>query len=215
MDEVAAYVRTQPVRRFAKDTILVHQGELPAALYAIRSGYVKMYDLSADGSEQLLGLAGKYDFVPSEILFSDLTAAQFFYAAFTPIEVYCVDTAEFIDRVRGNAQALYRIVQAVTHKYHGLLQHLTAVQKPKARDKIVSVLQYLATHFGNERLPAGLPASAARSVMLPLTQQDIANLVGVTRETAAHELKLLKAEGYISYSKSLFYVSDRLANLIV
>src|SRR5258706_716314 len=92
VDDVADFVRSQTVKRFGKDSILVHQGELPTALYAIRTGYVKIYDLSADGSEQLLGLAGEFDFIPSEILFSDLTAAQFYYAAFTPLEVYSVDT---------------------------------------------------------------------------------------------------------------------------
>jgi CRP/FNR family cyclic AMP-dependent transcriptional regulator len=214
MDEVATFIRTQPVKRFSKDSILVHQGELPSALYAIRSGYVKIYDLSADGSEQLLGLAGKFDFIPSEILFSNLTAAQFFYAAFTPIEVYCVDARRFMDRVRDNTSALYTLVQTVTQKYHGMLHHLTAVQKPKAREKIVYVLQYLTTHFESGPHEASQALARARSVPLPLTQQDIANLVGVTRETAAHELKLLKSEGYISYDKTSFIVHAKMSNLI-
>jgi CRP/FNR family cyclic AMP-dependent transcriptional regulator len=207
MDELAAFVRTQPTKKFSKDCILTYQGELPTALYAIRSGYVKIYDISSDGNEQFLGLAGKYDFVPSEILFSHLRAAQFFYAAFTPVEVYRVNRDEFMDRVRHSPAALYKIVEAVTEKYHNQMHHLTAVQKPKAREKIIYVLHFLATHFTEG-------AATANHVPLPLTQQDIANLVGVTRETAAHELKQLKSEGYIAYNKTAFYIDDKLANLI-
>jgi CRP-like cAMP-binding protein len=203
MDEIAAFVRSQPVKQFSKDSIIVYQGELPDALYAIRSGYVKVYDLSADGSEQLLGLAGKYDFIPSEALFSGLKASQFFYGAFTPVEVYAVDRRKFMERLRNNSDALYAIVQTVTDKYHSSLRHLAAVQKPKAREKIVYVLNYL------DGQTSGTP-----SISLPFTQQDIANLVGVTRETAAHELKILKNEGYITYSKHSFSISDRLVNLI-
>jgi CRP-like cAMP-binding protein len=208
MDELAVYVRTQPIRKFTKDCILVYQGELPTTLYAIRSGYVKIYDISPDGNEQFLGLAGKYDFIPSELLFSNLRAAQFFYAAFTSVEVYVVNRTEFLQQVRRNTEALYHIVQTITEKYHGQLRHLTAVQKPKAREKIVYVLHFLASHFID-----GVTL-AVNPVPLPLTQQDIANLVGVTRETAAHELKLLKNEGYITYDKSTFYIHEKLTSLI-
>jgi CRP-like cAMP-binding protein len=209
MDEVAAFVRSHPIKKFGKDSIIVYQGEVPDALYAIRSGYVKIYDLSADGSEQLLGLAGKYDFIPSEVLFSSLTASQFFYGAFTPVELYAVDKRQFMERLRGDSAALYTVVQTVTEKYHSLLRHLAAVQKPKAREKIIHVLQFLAAHF-----LGGQSAGTSSSIALPFTQQDIANLVGVTRETAAHELKLLKNEGYITYSKHSFTISERFANLV-
>ena len=131
MDELTAFVRTQPIKKFSKDSILVYQGELPTALYAIRSGYVKIYDLSADGNEQLLGLSGKYDFLPSEILFSGLAAAQFFYAAHTPVEVYAIDRVKFLERLKVNNEALYQVVQVVTEKYHGLLRHLSV--RPKAQ----------------------------------------------------------------------------------
>jgi CRP-like cAMP-binding protein len=210
MDEIAAFIRTQPIRKFSKDAILTYQGELPRSLYAIRSGYVKIYDLSSDGNEQFLGLAGKFDFVPSEILFTDLQVAQFFYAAFTPAEVYVVNRREFIERIRTNSDALYQIAQTVTAKYHDQLRHLTAVQKPKAREKIIYVLYYLGSLSFDDIRATG----AGRPVPLPLTQQDIANLVGVTRETAAHELKALKNEGYISYDKTDFYINATLAGLI-
>ncbi len=209
MDEIAAFVRTQPIKHFGKDNIIVYQGEVPDALYAIRTGYVKIYDLSGDGSEQLLGLAGKYDFIPSEVLFSNLTAAQFFYGAFTPLEVYAVDKRQFMERLLNNKEAMYAVVQTVTEKYHGLLRHLAAVQKPKAREKIIHVLNFLAVHFLDSK-----DAGSLATMSLPFTQQDIANLVGVTRETAAHELKILKNEGYIIYSKNTFRISDRFTNLI-
>lgn len=225
MDEITAFVRSQPVRRFAKDSILIYQGELPTALYAIRSGFVKMYDLSTDGSEQLVGFAGKYDFIPSELLMTDQVAAQFFYAAFTPVEVFVIDRQAFMARIRGDSKALFLIVQTVTEKYLRLRLHLTAAQKPKAREKIVHALYFLSTYFADEsRSPltaSQLAASADRPVaarphriVLPITQQDIANLVGISRETAAHELKLLKAEGYISYGKTVFVINGSLERLI-
>lgn len=212
MDEIAAFVQSQPVKRFAKDCIMVYQGEAPRTLYAIRSGFVKIYDLSSDGNEQMVGLAGKYDFIPSELLFTRNVAAQFFYASFTPVEVYAVRREELAERIRHNPEALFHIIQTVSEKYNGLRRHLTAVQKPRAREKIVYVLYFLASYF----IDGGyMPAQAdLQKVAIPLTQQDIANLVGVTRETAAHELKQLKNEGYIMYNKSAFFINNTLESLI-
>ncbi len=212
MEEIAAFVQSQPVRKFSKDSIMVYQAEVPQSMYAIRSGFVKIYDLSSDGNEQMIGLAGKYDFIPSELLFSKDIAAQFFYAAFTPVEVYVVNKAELSNRIRNNPEALYAIVQTISSKYHGLRHHLTAVQKPKAREKIVYVLYFLALYFvvGDHRYQE----QSLQKVAIPLTQQDIANLVGVTRETAAHELKQLKSEGFITYNKSAFFIRDTLESLI-
>lgn len=210
MDEIVRFVQAQPIKRFAKDSIMVYQGEAPGRIYAIRSGFVKIYDLSTDGNEQLLGLAGKYDFIPSELLFTEDVAAQFFYASFTDVEVYVVNREELARRIRSDTEALYQIVRTVSAKYHGLRRHLTAAQKPKAREKIVYVLYFLASYFvvsGSGR--------QLHKVTIPLTQQDIANLVGLTRETAAHELKRLKNEGYISYNKSSFLINERLSSLIV
>jgi CRP/FNR family transcriptional regulator len=213
MDEIAAYVQAQPRKKFTKDNILVYQGEAPRSMYAIASGFVKIYDLSADGNEQMVGLAGKYDFIPSELLFSRDVAAQFFYAAFTDVEVYVIDRDELAERIRKDSEALYQIVQTVSAKYHGLRRHLTAVQKPRAREKIVYVLYFLALYFvsGSDR---NMAPGTLQKVAIPLTQQDIANLVGISRETAAHELKHLKNEGYITYDKSAFYIRDTLDSLI-
>jgi CRP-like cAMP-binding protein len=208
MDEIADFVRSQPIKRFAKDNIIVFQDELPAALYAIRSGYVKIYDLSRDGNEQLLGLAGKFDFIPSELLFGGTTSAQFFYAAFTPVEVYVVNKQLFLDKIQADSATLYAVAQTVTRKYHALLHHLSAVQKPKAREKIIYALYFLAAYFLSDT------QIHSRRMPLALTQQDIANLVGVTRETAAHELKILKSEGYIAYTASAFYINSSLTSLI-
>lgn len=210
MDEIVRFVQAQPIRRFAKDSILVYQGEAPGRIYAVRSGFVKIYDLSSDGNEQMVGLAGKYDFIPSELLFTDDQAAQFFYASFTAVEVYVINREELARRIRNDNEALFQIVKSVSAKYHGLRRHLTAAQKPKAREKIVYVLYFLASYFVD-----GGGGQQLHKVAIPLTQQDIANLVGLTRETAAHELKRLKNEGYISYSKSAFLINERLSSLII
>ena len=43
-------------------------------------------------------------------------------------------------------------------------------------------------------------------IVLRLSHQDIAEMVGITRETAAVELHKLKRKGYIAYQRFTYYV---------
>ena len=61
-------------------------------------------------------------------------------------------------------------------------------------------MQYLTTRFG-EREPDG-----KMRIVLRLSHQDIAEMVGITRETAAVELHKLRRKGYIDYQRFTYYV---------
>jgi CRP/FNR family transcriptional regulator, cyclic AMP receptor protein len=211
MDQAAAFIRSHPTRHFAKGDILLYQGEEPAALIAIRKGYVKVHDMAADGSEQLIWIAKKYDVIPLEWLFNDQRQSPFFYTAFTDCDAYVMPKAAFLDHVRQNNDALLQIITAITAKYMDILKHANAVQKPLVRDRLVSMLVFFADRFGDVAAE-----KQGTALTLPLTHQDIASLVGVTREKTSLELKRLKDEGYISYDKQSFVVyPDKLHALTV
>ena len=95
-------------------------------------------------------------------------------------------------------------------KLSELTDKLTATEKPKASEKIVYMLNILAKRFGDEN-----DAGDKTQITVPLTQQDIANLLGLTRETVATELKKLKDKGYVYYDKWQFVVhTDKIAELM-
>jgi CRP/FNR family cyclic AMP-dependent transcriptional regulator len=79
---------------------------------------------------------------------------------------------------------------------------LNALLNLKARDKLVHTLHYLAQTHG-QQVKGGMV-----KINLGLTQQDFANLIGITRETAATELNKLKKLGVVYYSPGVFYQVD-------
>ena len=73
------------------------------------------------------------------------------------------------------------------------------------------MLSMLARRFGD----GGNDTDDKTKITVPLTQQDIANLLGLTRETVATELKKLKDKGYVYYDKWQFVVyTDKIAELM-
>lgn len=191
-----------PVKHFSKDEIIIYQGETPPTLYAVKSGYVKAYDINSEGSEQLVWFGSPPDIFP--IVFfdeQDVGSTIFFYSAFTDVELYAITAKDLGRYLKENAVALYDIYRLTSHRYIELMRRLGAVEKPKASDKIIHTLDYLVSRY------SGKVNGQETEVSLQLTHQDIANLVGLTRETTAMELKKLKDRGVIYYDKWHFTVN--------
>lgn len=203
MQDIAAFVRSQPTKTFAKDEILLYQDQEPPCLYAIRFGYVRAHDISTDGSEQLVWFAKKPDILPLEWLFASAEKSHFFYTAHTDVDAFMIERDAFLEFINDNAKALKSIVQTMADRHFALLRHLSAAQKPRAREKVLHALSFLACRFAEEDI------LALQEIAVPLTHMDISNLVGITRETAASELKKLKDEGCVDYDRSSFFINTK------
>jgi CRP-like cAMP-binding protein len=93
------------------------------------------------------------------------------------------------------------LLYAYIAHYTSSTMHIYALEHSHAQEKLVYILQYLAVRFG-EKQPSGLTKIALR-----LSHQDIAEMVGLTRETTAVELHRLKSRKLISYQRFSYYVN--------
>ncbi len=210
MQKLDEFIQRYPLRKFDKDQILLVQDERPRDIFYVKSGFIKGYDINVDGIEQHIWLGAKSDIIPYEWLFSAVDSTQLFYSAFTALEVYVVNRQELIEFFGANPDVLLHVAHDLASKLSELTEKLTATEKPKASEKIVYMLNILAKRFGDEN-----EAGDKAEINVPLTQQDIANLLGLTRETVATELKKLKDKGYVYYDKWQFVVhTDKIAELM-
>ncbi|MEO5950474.1 MAG: Crp/Fnr family transcriptional regulator [Candidatus Saccharimonadales bacterium] len=204
---IAEFIRSQPIKLFTKNEILLQQGEIPTSIFAVRSGLVKISDISIEGFEQMLWLAKKYDVIPLEWLFDASTVSPFFYTAHVDTEVFVVPKDEFLYHIKDDGEAKSEINLAISMKQRQLLEHISSTLKPKARDKITHMLYHIGLRF--QESDDGDDSS------LPLTHQNVANLVGITRETASLELRVLKQEGFIDYGKQNITIhTNKLAEIV-
>jgi CRP/FNR family cyclic AMP-dependent transcriptional regulator len=210
MQKLDEFIQRYPLRKFDKDQLLLVQDERPRDIFYVKSGFIKGYDINIDGIEQHIWLGSKGDIIPYEWLFSAVPSTQLFYSAFTYLEVYVVNRQELLDFFEQHPDVMMHIAKDIAMKLSELTEKLTATEKPKASEKIVYMLNILAKRFGTEN------AEGDKSkITVPLTQQDIANLLGLTRETVATELKKLKDKDFVYYDKWQFVVhTDKLAELM-
>lgn len=192
----ADFIKKSPFKTFEKGEILLQEGNSPKKLFALQHGFVKVSALSENGSQQLLWIAGCSDIVPTELLFSPQGAVRFFYTAYTDVAAYEIDKVEFLELAKSDHMLMSEIAHAMSDHYDDLLGRVHSVEQTVVRDKIMHTLYNLAKRFSAE------DSVDLFSLGLKLTHQDIADMVGATRETVSIELQKLRRKRYIIYNRS-------------
>jgi CRP-like cAMP-binding protein len=194
------YIRQFPVRTFERGTVLLQKGDPLEFIMAIREGYVKVTSISDAGIERLLWIAGRYDFAPVEQLFAKQATSRFFYTALSDGSYYEVGRTDLIETARQHTSIMEEVARGMSEHYDDFLQRVDAVDGLSVRERLMKTLVYLARRL-----------SASDSVNLyeaglRVTHQDLAAMIGSTRETTSFALSDLRSEGLIEYNRSRFIV---------
>lgn len=195
--------------RFDKGELILRQHETPAAAYVIKEGVVKTYNITADGDEKPISFDIKNEIFPVSWVFSKAKETLHYYEAFTNCELYVVPKDDYQEFMGKNPDVVFKILGNFIGNHVGYMLQVNALEQSRASEKLLYTLHYLCVRFGER---AGQDEV---KITLPLTQQELANFMGLTRETTAIELKKLEKRGIISYQRASYTVNAvRLNELI-
>ena len=198
--DVIDFVKKYPVRQFAKGETLLSEGDISDTLLAIRTGYVKVTSIDDQGNERMLWIAGRYDIVPTERLFSRHSPLQFFYTALTDGDLFQIDKADFLQKAKEDVTIMTEIATSMSGHYDDLLSRVNTIGQANIHDKLVATLRYVAQRFSADT------SVDLYQLGLHLTHRDLADMIGSTRETTSLELQKLRSAGVIEYDRTHFIV---------
>lgn len=209
MKELQSFLKQCRVHSFAKGEIILVQGEIPQYGYFVKKGVVKTYNLTSQGEEKPISFDVENEIFPIGWVFSKLRVAQYFYEAFTDCEIYSFPKLEFVDFLNKNPAVMFNTFDHFVDHYLSYQMRVNALEQSKASSKVVHTIHLLAIRFGHD------VKSNLVEISLPLTQQDLANFMGLTRETTSVELKKLQKQGIIDYRNQKYTVrTDKLDELL-
>ena len=205
MDNVQRFLHRYHTKHYVKGEIILSQDEVPALAYMIKKGVIKTYNLTADGEEKPISFDIRGEIFPAGWVFGKLKRCQYFYEAFTDCELYCLPPEDYRQFIQTHPDVLYTVFNNFVGRYLYFQMRVNALEQSKASAKVLYTIHFLALRFGYDIKP-----NVVR-IPLPLTQQDLANFMGLTRETTSMELKKLQNEGIISYRNQQYTVkTDKL-----
>lgn len=194
-------VQSGMTRQFAKRRTILFQGEVPRSTMVVQSGIVKVYGITSGGDQRTVTLLSAGDIFPVECVFDKSRVSLYYYEAVTDCSIFSVPKTDFLNVLNTNKELKDHIFQEYMAHYTSATMHIYALEHSHAQDKLVYILQYLVARFG-EKQPNGLTR-----INLRLSHQDIAEMVGLTRETTAVELHRLKDKGLIDYQRFSYFVN--------
>lgn len=185
---LVALSRHGGTRSFAANTVLIHEGDEGDALYIILSGRVKAYSAGAQGREIVLDELGPGHFVgelamdgePRSVSIKTLEPTTCCVVQREGLDAFLVEHPEFASHL---TRKLVRMVRRLTEQVKSL-----ALQDVYGR--VARVLMELSDP------PA--TGGEVRTVRQKLTQQDIADRVGSSREMVHRVMKELAIGGYVT-----------------
>ncbi len=156
-------------------------------IYFIKSGVVKIYNITNSGEEKVVGYETDGGLLPIEWLFDRSPVSLYYHATFTDCEVRRVPKSEAKIFISSSQETTSALLDRCVSMYLGATIHLQALEQSKAQSKVLCLFQYLVMRFGEQ------VDKNHSKIKLRLTQQEISTLIGITRETASIEIgKLIK-----------------------
>lgn len=196
----AEYIRQSPIKSFRRGEVIVSAGDAIESLFAVREGFVKVVSISDSGVERIVWIAGRYDIVPAEQLFSLHARARFFYIAMCDGSYYSVDKADFLHKARHTPSMMEDIARGMSEHHDDVMGHLKAAEATTVRERLLRTLCYITKRFSAEA-EVDLCQQGFR-----ITHQELAAMIGATRETTSLELLKLRKNKLIRYDTACFVV---------
>lgn len=184
----------------ARGEIVFEPASGPRSVYLLEKGLVRIFRLSEQGGEVTLGYVR-----PGEV-FGELQAIsdharESFAQAISPSLVWRIPIPELRRLINTVPQIALRVAEQMEKRFRRVESRVEGLALRDLRARICLMLLELAEDFGRE-------ADGEVLIDLPLSQHDLAILVGASRQSVNKCLRDLREARRIAYRKRRFALLD-------
>lgn len=209
MSALNTFFSQHPVKLFSKGEVIIRQGDAPLTAYAVKYGFIRIYNLTAHGEEKTIAFGMKDDIFPICLIFSKSLRALFYYQAHTDCELYVINKQELTDQLASSVEFSQAILGNQINWLIGGALQINALEQTGALMKLLGTFHHLSLRYGQQIVPGRV------KITLPMTQQELANFTGLTRETTIHVLNKLKQQKLLSHDHRYYTIDIEALNLLV
>lgn len=186
--ELATLAAAASTRRFRRGETVVGAHQSPGRFFVVADGMVKVTRISPGGREQVVRLLGPGDFFGERALFDPhpLGASA---VALEASQICMLDLVSVQQVLRSSPEASLTLLRALAARIHELESLVERLAVHPVEGRVAALLLKLAT-------ARGVPVDG-QTVTLPLTQEEMAKLLGTTQETLSRKLQAMEADWLI------------------
>ena len=173
-------------RRYPKNSIVVEEGLTGDYMYIIRSGRVKVTKASDDGREKIM------DFLEAGAFFGEMALLDYAprsasVRTLEPSVLTALSRRDFLSLLRNSPDLGLSLLQELTRRLRDTDEQATSVSFQRVEERAKGLFARVA-----RAQPGG-----ERRITPSLTHQQIADMIGTSRETVTRAVKELKQSGWL------------------
>jgi CRP/FNR family cyclic AMP-dependent transcriptional regulator len=183
LDQLCRYAKHSTLKRGAT---IFSKGDPGNCLFAVISGTVKISISSPEGRNAILNLIGAGE-IFGEIAVLDGQARTADATANTNCEIFIIDRREFVPFVRSHPALAMKFIELLCTRLRWTSDQVEQVILQNLPGRLASALIRLTEKYKQ--------ASGERSIAV--TQQEISEMVGMTRESINKQLRIWAARNWV------------------
>jgi CRP/FNR family transcriptional regulator, cyclic AMP receptor protein len=201
-DGLTGLTRGMRVRRFRRGETVFHVGDPGDALFIVMAGSIKITLPADTGEEAILATLRPGDFF-GELALLDGAPRSATAVAIEPTETYVLAREGFRELIASEPQMREALLATLAAEVRRLTNHVEELHFLDITGRLASRLVRLAAESGASRLADGSVRLAG-----PLTQGDLAAMIGCTRQSVNKLLGLFGDDGLIRLERDRIVVVD-------
>jgi len=171
---------------FRKGDSIIHEGSPTSHIIYLKSGLVKEYVKGNQEKEQILQIVKQFSYLGLSSLFGD-KINHYSYAALEDITVCYIDIAVFQNLIRNNGSFAYEILVSVARDNLNNFNRFMKQSQKKTYGRVADAILYFSKIIYE-----------SKEFEIPLTRQELADLIGISRESATRVLTKFHEDGIIA-----------------
>lgn len=180
--------------------IIFHQGEPGQMLYLIGAGRVRIYMLQEDGQEMSVVLMGPGNIFGEFALIDDLPRSASAVALQDTL-LFALSRERYREHLRRCPQLALNFLAILSSKLRYTTDQAGILASLDVGSRVALKLLELAQSYGVAE-PDGV------RIDVPITQEELASMIGATRESTNKTLSTFRRQGLVKLQNGYIYVLD-------
>lgn len=185
-------------RHYQRGDYLFMEGEDRQSVFFVRRGLVKVFKVDEEGRELIVNILGAGQLFPHVGLFEDYPypgTAE----ALAPCTILVMRIDDFTAFADANPAAMHKLMRVLEHRIKQLQKKLRELALLNAQERVEALLR----HFIEEH---GTPHTDGIHLRLPVTHSEMAQMIGIRRESVNRIWNQLRKDGVLQGDKDVWVV---------
>ena len=195
-NELALLARVVTRKSFPRNSQILGAGDPTDSLYILISGRIKVFMGDLDGKEVILSILGPNEFF-GEMGLIDNSPRSANVVTLEPCELICISKPDFKRCLAENLEMAMTVMR-------GLVKRLREADKQIGSLALMDVFGRVARLL----LETAQDVNGEKVVTKKLSKQDIARMIGASREMVSRVMKHLQEAGYIEVRQDAIVIRD-------